>query len=505
MKSNSIRVLVLICLVLFFVTNVSANKFDKQALIKARKARQLEELVQIAEHGDAESQEKLGQRYLDKGVHDQAFYWLKKASDQNLASAQFALSKFYYQGLSVEQDQEKAVALIRQSANNGYPDAQLMVGIDAARNQDFSTAAGWFQKAAEQDSVRAMEMLSNMFFKGEGVTKDLGKTFYWNKRASEAGSANATFNLGICYGKGIGVSPDGHKADELIKQAALAGHDGALQIFTKKAEAGDAEAQLIMARFFDRTDNRLASLGYYLKAARNNNPEAQSKIVDLWLAKKLEKKTDEQIERIIEEQISRLQLQEEMAGRQRVELTAEKRAEFAKMVTTAVRADEIGADEILPWIEKSASSGDANAQCRLAQIYSSVTPVTDVPTHPDKAVLWLNKGLQKNTDCSRNLAYELLGAKTISPQEQKLVVAWIKKEAEHDSLAQGKLAWHYLYGSAAISQNKKEALRIYYKKAASGDVSTQCELGNLYLSGMMLKENFVTGMAFLLPCRLWKN
>jgi TPR repeat protein len=169
MKINLTRIFILVCLVLFFATNVTAGRTDRLARLKAKKAHQLEQLIQSAEQGNAEAQEKLGEHYRDKGMYDQAVYWLQQAANQNIASAQFSLSIFYYKGLSVEQNQEKAISLIKQAATNGYSEAQTIIGKEAVKNEDFSTAAVWFEKAAEQNDPTAMIFLSNLFYSGKGV------------------------------------------------------------------------------------------------------------------------------------------------------------------------------------------------------------------------------------------------------------------------------------------------------------------------------------------------
>ena len=445
MKINLTRIFILVCLVLFFATNVTAGRTDKLARLKAKKAHQLEQLIQSAEQGNAEAQEKLGEHYRDKGMYDQAFYWLQQAANQNIASAQFSLSIFYYKGLSVEQNQEKAISLIKQAATNGYSEAQTIIGKEAVKNEDFSAAAVWFEKAAEQNDPTAMIFLSNLFYSGKGVEQNTEKTFYWLKRAAETGSPNATFKLGICYIQGIGVPQDQQKAIKLLKRAALAGHNEALSFFNKEAERGNADAQLIMAQFFGTHGGRQKAFSYYLQAAKNNNRPAQNKLAEIYLSESLP-------------------------------------AEISTQIRT--------------WIKESATNGDAIAQCQLARIYSSISPVTDVSPNPDMAVTWLTKGLQKDTDCSKKLANELLTTESISPQEQQLVVDWIKKEAATNDLALGRLGWIYLNGTAAIPQNQEEALKIFYKIAGSGDVATQCELGLQFLSGELLQESFVTGMAF---------
>jgi TPR repeat protein len=100
--------------------------------------------------------------------------------------------------------------------------------------QNFVDAVFWYERAAEQSSLAAMDRLGDIYLSGRvipiagiavtantsdpvmlganglrpngmSVPQDLVKALYWNTKASEAGSAEAQARLGFQYTAGLGV------------------------------------------------------------------------------------------------------------------------------------------------------------------------------------------------------------------------------------------------------------------------------------------------------------
>ncbi|MBF0120761.1 MAG: SEL1-like repeat protein [Desulfobacterales bacterium] len=63
-------------------------------------------------------------------------------------------------------------------------------------------------KGAKEVNVNAQHELFRMYFRGEGVPKDVNKAFEWCSKAAEQGSAVDQAFLGLMYEKGIGVDSD---------------------------------------------------------------------------------------------------------------------------------------------------------------------------------------------------------------------------------------------------------------------------------------------------------
>lgn len=77
---------------------------------------------------------------------------------------------------------------------------------------DYTQAAFWFRKSAEQGNAYAQERLGLMHSMGWGVPEDEAASFGWYQKAAEAGSARGQFELGFCYRNGIGTKKDDAQA-----------------------------------------------------------------------------------------------------------------------------------------------------------------------------------------------------------------------------------------------------------------------------------------------------
>lgn len=109
-------------------------------------------LKKSAAHGFVDAQHTLGLLYLlgGRGVTTdppQAAEWFRKAGDQGLPVAQYALAQLYAGGLGVAADPAQAVT--------------------------------WWRKAAEQGDARAQHSLALAYFNAEGVGRDLVEAYKW--------------------------------------------------------------------------------------------------------------------------------------------------------------------------------------------------------------------------------------------------------------------------------------------------------------------------------------
>lgn len=81
-------------------------------------------------------------------------------------------------GRGVSKDVGEAARWYAKAAEQGQVDAQFRLGyfneVSAAPPR-FTDAAEWYRKAAEQNHAQAELLLGNLYFRGDGVTKDLGE------------------------------------------------------------------------------------------------------------------------------------------------------------------------------------------------------------------------------------------------------------------------------------------------------------------------------------------
>jgi TPR repeat protein len=97
-------------------------------------------------------------------------------------------------------------------AVTGQAQAQYLIGVRYQEGdgvvQDFSKAAIWYRKAAEQNYPNALYNLGHYYYHGKGVNRDFKAAKYWFEKAASAGNDKAPGNLGVMYMIGEGVSRD---------------------------------------------------------------------------------------------------------------------------------------------------------------------------------------------------------------------------------------------------------------------------------------------------------
>lgn len=128
--------------------------------------------------------------------------------------------------------------------------------------QDFSQAAIWARKAAEQGSPADQSLLGNLFRTGRGVPQDISQAVYWSRKAAEQGDYRAQLLLGSMYFDGTGVQKDLVLAYTLNAIAAVGEPEMASRnrkmLERKMTQSQIAEAQHIASNWkvgqsFDRT------------------------------------------------------------------------------------------------------------------------------------------------------------------------------------------------------------------------------------------------------------
>ncbi len=115
-----------------------------------------------------------------------AFAAYQKAADAGNAYGQFMLANMYIAGEGVKKDLKKYMYRIRQSADNGYPSSNYLLGM-AYLYGDPTAAVKYFKKAARKEHGSAMHMLGLMYAKGVGVKKNTKESLRWFRLAKAQG------------------------------------------------------------------------------------------------------------------------------------------------------------------------------------------------------------------------------------------------------------------------------------------------------------------------------
>ncbi len=139
---------------------------------------------------------------------------------------------------------------------------------NAARSsEEYSTAAQWFEKAAERGNAVAQNELGRQYQLGQGVPKDLAKAAELFHKAADQGHPVAQVNLGVAYEEGAGVTKD-------VAQA--------VQWYTKSAEQNNSQAETRLGFMYEGgtgvTKDNAQAAKLYRQAADQGNARAQTRL-----------------------------------------------------------------------------------------------------------------------------------------------------------------------------------------------------------------------------------
>ena len=140
------------------------------------------------------------------------------------------------------------------ATNTDYGDAevQFRMGLKFANGdgaaQDYTKAAEWYRKAADQRHSLAQFNLGMMYAQGQGMAADDAQSLVWFGRAAQQGDAGAQFNLGRrCHRASFRAAPkeatesriEAHKWYHLAATQGYAGSEAAFNNLTMKMTRED--------------------------------------------------------------------------------------------------------------------------------------------------------------------------------------------------------------------------------------------------------------------------
>lgn len=144
----------------------------------------------------------------------------------------FNLGNGHRLGQDVEQDYQKAERLLRLSADQGYTDAEALLGFMYYAGegvvQDYRDALKYLRLAAAKDDDFAQNCLGLMYKSGCGVTQDYKEAMRWYRLSVAQGCTSAQVNIGTMYYEGAGIEQDYVSASMWFFLAAAKGDSDAL-------------------------------------------------------------------------------------------------------------------------------------------------------------------------------------------------------------------------------------------------------------------------------------
>lgn len=190
----------------------------------------------------------------------------------------YNLSLMYRDGNGAQKSMTRAFLLCEQAAELGHPKAQCLLG-------DYYWKGMWVRKDKEKavalyttsaiasPNKQALCKLAYAYDYGKGVRQDRQIAFSLYEQAADQGSAMAHYNLGLMYEAGEGV-----------EQNLLMGFYEMLDA----AVLGDTDAQLFVAKQCEQKDPDVA-IYWYECAAANGSEKATFRLGRLYERRKKDK------------------------------------------------------------------------------------------------------------------------------------------------------------------------------------------------------------------------
>jgi len=136
-----------------------------------------------------------------------AAQWIRKAAEQDNATAAFALGVMYHQAMGVPKDDAAAVRWLEKAARE-VPPAQFVLAKLHEENGNYAEALNWYRLLASRGDADSQNDVGHMYETGRGVAQNDAEAAKWYRLAADQGNAEAQNNLGALYAKGRGVPRD---------------------------------------------------------------------------------------------------------------------------------------------------------------------------------------------------------------------------------------------------------------------------------------------------------
>lgn len=170
----------------------------------------------------------------------------------------------------------EGLRLIQRAADAGSAEGQHRLALvyitgDAGQPRDATRAVELFAKAAAQGHRRAQLNLGTLYFRGQGVPRDLIQARAWLEQAAMDGDVYATYALGRAMSESAPpAAADSTRATDLFRRAAEKGHmRAALRYGLALAEGSGVKQDLAAAQ------------RWLIQAQQNGVPEAALALGDM--------------------------------------------------------------------------------------------------------------------------------------------------------------------------------------------------------------------------------
>jgi hypothetical protein len=489
--------------------DIDPIRFASQEILAGEQAEGASGLDAQAKKGDAKALALLAVCYDEgKGVPKdpaKALQLLTKAASV-LPAAKEILGTWYDNGHNVPKDLKHAEKLFGEAASAGVPAGETSFG-QMLYPTDPKAAAGWFQKAADQEYAKAEFYLAICYGDGGSVQKDLGDEIKWIQRASSHGYPPAQFIVAGWDWVGSVVPQNPEAAAGLFKILAISGtaaaqndygiclwtgsgvvmnRDEALRWYHKAADQGEPNAESFLGRVYCNGDgvpkNIDQGVAWYQKAANQGQAAAQYKMGIACL------------EGFSVAKNTALAMDWFQKAADQGNIRAE--AQLGGIYLLGIDGVPPNPEESLKWAQKAADAGNSRGEYTLGKIYSEGK---GVPVDAQKSYFWVQKAAAQGfSDAEFDIGIYILNGFGV---EKNIEVAesWIRKAAIQDQpSAEFQLGLFYIDGRAGVTADHTEAVRWFRFSALQACPRGENAFGYALATGNGIPQDLVEAYKWFL-------
>lgn len=445
-------------------------------------------LRQAAQQGHVQAERTLAELLQDQGREEESQAWQMKAVQDGDETQILSLAERFMHGNKASV--QKGFSLLEKLAKQGCSEAQVRLGFwleegiveDDRRNSGIAEAgekqaAQWYRRAAEQDNLEGLWRWGRALWGGFGVPRDLEAAGACLEKAAEQESPKAMRFLGACYADGY-QHPGKAYCD--IKRM--------LYWYEKAAVQGDPVAQGNLAAIYwtgiDAYDTRVLrdtskAVHYARQAAEQENDSAQ-KILGDCCQKGIGMPRD---------MVKAAQWYRKAAE------NGNRQARY-QLGLCLLEGEGVPQDKKQAYqcFYRSVHPKDGDSMNMVARCLENGW---GVPLNVNQAIQWYNKALQAGSgEAALHLAnlYKQQGR----GQEQSETIFYLYGKAAQAGItqAQRELGICFELGQGT-TKNPKQAVYWYQKALNAGDGESGYRLANLYLEGSGVMQDMTRGVQFL--------
>lgn len=165
-----------------------------------------------------------------KYLETKDFYQLLDLGFKGDVEAQIYLGDWYYK----QKKLDESIIWFEKAANQGHVVALNILGnIYVDRKNDHKKAFGYYEECANKGFSICQRNLAHRYEYGKGISQDYKKAFEWSEKAAIQGDNISQFKLGQAYNYGNGVNINFSKAKEWYKKACDNGYQTSCDYYSK--------------------------------------------------------------------------------------------------------------------------------------------------------------------------------------------------------------------------------------------------------------------------------